>query len=202
MGGAHAAEDRGVLPKQSRAAPKPTVDEVRYEEAEAPTEEYNEVRAEEKKLQGEVDSTQDRLAGKQREIDELRGITGPLAAAGTAATASPLACSSLCPAIRTTPSTRPRCSAVRVTGRPIPCRRWRAQAARGRAGARYRHKALEQARPRPARRRTWCKTKLRKARKPLNSLTAEQRARMGYTGTGEGGSTKEEPGHADSGHGH
>src|SRR6266540_336763 len=74
-----------LLPTQSQAAPKPTADEVRkqveqlYEEAEAPTEEYNGVLEKQEKLQGEVDAAQDRLARKQQELSELREKTGPLA---------------------------------------------------------------------------------------------------------------------------
>ncbi|MCX4911121.1 C40 family peptidase [Streptomyces sp. NBC_00878] len=76
-----------LLPTQSQAAPKPSVDEVRkqveklYEEAEAPTEEYNRIREEEKKLRREADRARDRLARKQQEINELREEIGPLAAA-------------------------------------------------------------------------------------------------------------------------
>lgn len=52
-----------------------------YEEATGPTEEYNGVLAEQRKLQREVDGAQDRLARKQQEINELREQIGPLAAA-------------------------------------------------------------------------------------------------------------------------
>ncbi|WP_033314598.1 NlpC/P60 family protein [Streptomyces iakyrus] len=76
-----------LLPTQSQAAPKPTVDEVRkqvellYEEAEAPTEEYNGIREKQKELQREAERARERLARKQQEINELREKIGPLAAA-------------------------------------------------------------------------------------------------------------------------
>ncbi|MFF3817654.1 NlpC/P60 family protein [Streptomyces bluensis] len=76
-----------LLPAQSQAAPKPSVDEVRqqveelYEEAEAPTEEYNAILVKKEKLQKEAKRAQERVAAQQQEINELREEMGPMAAA-------------------------------------------------------------------------------------------------------------------------
>lgn len=76
-----------LLPTQSHAEPKPSVDEVRqqvealYEEAEAPTEEYNSSLEQQKTLQAAADRAQEQTAKQQQEINELRREMGPLAAA-------------------------------------------------------------------------------------------------------------------------
>ncbi|CAM5243557.1 NlpC/P60 domain-containing protein OS=Streptomyces aurantiogriseus OX=66870 GN=GCM10010251_49510 PE=3 SV=1 [Streptomyces aurantiogriseus] len=76
-----------LLPTQSQAAPKPSVDEVRqqiaelYEEAEKPTEEYNAIPEKKVALQKEARQAQDQVAEQQAEINELRGKMGPVAAA-------------------------------------------------------------------------------------------------------------------------
>jgi septal ring factor EnvC (AmiA/AmiB activator) len=176
-----------LLPTQSQAAPKPTVDEVRkqveklYEEAEAPTEEYNEVREEEKKLQDEVDSAQDRLAGKQQEINELRGKIGPLAAAQYRSGA-------IDPSVHLFLSGDPDdyLDKAEMLGRTSDrqadalraLERKQRELAQERATATQRLKALEQARTKAGEKKDEVQGKLTEARKLLNSLTAEQRARM------------------------
>ncbi|MFE2219009.1 NlpC/P60 family protein [Streptomyces canus] len=176
-----------LLPTQSQAAPKPTVDEVReqveklYEEAEAPTEEYNEVREKEKKLQDEVDSAQDRLAGKQQEINELRGKIGPLAAAQYRSGA-------IDPSVHLFLSGDPDdyLDKAEMLGRTSDrqadalraLERKQRELAQERATATQQLKTLEQARTKAGEKKDEVKGKLTEARKLLNSLTAEQRARM------------------------
>jgi cell wall-associated NlpC family hydrolase len=176
-----------LLPTQSQAAPERTVDEVRkqveqlYEEAEAPTEEYNEVREEQKKLQGEVDSAQDRLAAKQQEINELREKMGPLAAAQYRD-------GGMDPSVRLFLSGDPddylhnaemlsrtsdrQAGALRALGSK------QRELAQERATATQQLKSLEEARAKAGEKKDAVQGKLREARKLLNSLTAQQRARM------------------------
>ncbi|EGX61047.1 secreted protein [Streptomyces zinciresistens K42] len=176
-----------LLPTQSQAAPKPTVDEVRkqveqlYEEAEAPTEEYNAVREEQKKLQGEVDSAQDRLARKQQEINELREKIGPLAAAQYRS-------GGIDPSVQLFLSGDPddyldRAEMLgRTSDRQAEALRamqsMQREIAQERATAAQQLKALEETRAKAAEKKEEVQAKLTKARKLLNSMTAAQRARM------------------------
>lgn len=176
-----------LLPTQSQAAPELTVDEVRkqveelYEEAEAPTEEFNAVSAEQEKLQREVDGARDRLARKQQEVNELREQIGPLAAAQYRS-------GGIDPSVqlflsgdpdnyldqaeildRTSSRQADALRAMRTKQRELT---------QERADAQRRLKALEETRARAAEKKDEVQGKLAKARKLLNSLTAQQRARM------------------------
>jgi peptidoglycan DL-endopeptidase CwlO len=176
-----------LLPTQSQAAPKPTVDEVRkqmeklYEEAEAPTEEYNAVREKQKKLRGEVDSARDRLARKQQEINELRDKIGPLAAAqyrgGGIDPSVELFLSGdpdhyLDQAEMLDRTSNRQAEALRAM------RAKQRELTQERAAAQKRLKALEETRTQAEEKKNEVQGKLAKARKLLNSLTAQQRARM------------------------
>ncbi|WP_369245008.1 NlpC/P60 family protein [Streptomyces sp. R41] len=176
-----------LLPTQSQAAPKPTLDEVRkqveklYEEAEAPTEEYNGIREQQEKLQREVDGAQNRLARKQEEINELREKVGPLAAAQYRSGA-------IDPSVQLFLSSDPddyldKAEALGRTGdRQAAALRAlegkQRELAQERADAAKRLKALNEARTEAAKKKDEVQGKLTEARKLLNSLTAEQRTRM------------------------
>ncbi|WP_328690040.1 NlpC/P60 family protein [Streptomyces phaeochromogenes] len=176
-----------LLPTQSQAAPQPTVDEVRqqvedlYEEATAPTEEYNRISAEGKKLQREADRAQDSLARKQQEVNELREAIGPLAAAQYRS-------GGIDPSVqlflsgnpddyleqaemldRTSNRQADALGAMQATQRELTQERQVAQ---------ERLKDLEETRAKAAAKKDEVQAKLTKARKLLNSLTAAQRARM------------------------
>ncbi|MFE7973097.1 NlpC/P60 family protein [Streptomyces shenzhenensis] len=176
-----------LLPTQSQAAPKPTVDEVRkevaelYEEATAPTEEYNGVLARQKKLQAEVDAAQDRLAGKQQEINELREQIGPLAAAQYRN-------GGVDPTLQLFLSGDPDDyleqaeTLGRTTDRQAAALRAfqskQRELAQERAAAGRRLEDLQEARTKAKEKKDEVQAKLTKARKLLNSLTAAQRAEM------------------------
>ncbi|MFF4259248.1 NlpC/P60 family protein [Streptomyces sp. NPDC001663] len=176
-----------LLPTQSEAAPKPTVDEVRkqveklYEEAEAPTEEYNGILEKQQKLQREVDGAQDRLARKQQEFNELREKIGPLAAEQYRSGA-------IDPSVQLFLSSDPddyldKAEALGRTGdrQAAALRALRSkqrELAQERADAAQQLKDLNEARTEAAKKKDEVQGKLTKARKLLNSLTAEQRARM------------------------
>ncbi|WP_031104412.1 C40 family peptidase [Streptomyces sp. NRRL S-146] len=176
-----------LLPTQSQAAPKPTVDEVRkqveklYEEATGPTEEYNAVREKQQKLQGEVDSAQDRLARKQQEINELREEIGPLAAAQYRS-------GGIDPSVQLFLSGDPddyleQAEMLdRTSNRQADALRTmqakQRELTQEREAAQKRLKALEETRAKAATKKNEVRDKLTKARKLLNSLTAAQRARM------------------------
>lgn len=176
-----------LLPTQSQAAPNPTVEEVReeverlYEEAEAPTEEYNAISERQKKLQREVDGARDRLARKQQEINELREQTGPLAAAqyrsgGIDASVQLFLSGDPDNYLdqaqmldRTSSRQSDALRAMRSKQREITQEREAAQ---------QRLKALAETRAKAARTKDEVQDKLAEARKLLNSLTAQQRAKM------------------------
>ncbi|MGC4971661.1 NlpC/P60 family protein [Streptomyces sp. DT199] len=177
----------GLLPTQSQAAPKPTVDEVRkqverlYEEATGPTEEYNAIREEHKKLQREADSAQDRLARKQQEINELREEIGPLAAAQYRT-------GGIDPSVQLFLSGDPddyleqaemldRTSNRQAEALKTMQAKQR-ELTQERMAAQKRLKALVETRTKAAEKKNEVQEKLTKARKLLNSLTAAQRARM------------------------
>ncbi|MEU0022720.1 NlpC/P60 family protein [Streptomyces rochei] len=176
-----------LLPTQSQAAPKPTVDEVRkqvellYEEAEAPTEEYNGIAEKQKKLQREVDATQDRLARKQQEINELREKIGPLAAAQYRS-------GGIDPSVQLFLSSDPDeyLDKAQVLGRTSDRQAEALRAlqskqrelAQERADAAKRLKAIQETRAKAKEKKDEVQGKLAKARKLLNSLTAAQRAKM------------------------
>ncbi|MEU6251252.1 NlpC/P60 family protein [Streptomyces sp. NPDC047043] len=176
-----------LIPTQSEAAPKPTVDEVRkqvdklYEEAEAPTEEYNGILEKQQKLQREVDGAQDRLARKQQEFNELREKMGPLAAEQYRSGA-------IDPSVQLFLSSDPddyldKAEALGRTGdrqaaalRALQSKQ--RELAQERADAAKQLKDLNEARTAAAKKKDEVQGKLTKARKLLNSLTAEQRAKM------------------------
>ncbi|TPQ19933.1 C40 family peptidase [Streptomyces sporangiiformans] len=176
-----------LLPTQSQAAPKPTIDEVRkeverlYEEAEAPTEEYNAIREKQKKLQREADSAQDRLARKQQEINELRDAIGPLAAAQYRS-------GGVDPSVQLFLSGDPddyldqaemldRTSSRQAEALRAMQAKQR-ELTQERRAAQKRLQVLEETRTKAAQTKNEVQDKLAKARKLLNSLTAAQRARM------------------------
>ncbi|MFF7176803.1 NlpC/P60 family protein [Streptomyces pseudovenezuelae] len=176
-----------LLPTQSQAAPKPTVDEVRkqvaelYEEATGPTEEYNGVLAEQQKLQREVDAAQDRLARKQQEFNELRDRMGPLAA-------EQYRTGAVDPSVQLFLSSDPdnfleKAEVLDRTGdrqadtlRSLQHKQ--RELAQERADAAQQLEALQQARAKAKEKKDEVQAKLVQARKLLNSLTAAQRASM------------------------
>ncbi|MFJ3658739.1 NlpC/P60 family protein [Streptomyces nigra] len=176
-----------LIPTQSQAAPKPTVDEVRkqveklYEEATGPTEEYNGVLEQQKKLQREVDSAQDRLARKQQEFNELREKLGPLAAEQYRSGA-------IDPSVQLFLSSDPDdyLDRAEVLGRTSARQADALRAMQGkqrelaqeRADATERLKALAATRTKAKEKKDAVQAKLIKARQLLNSLTAAQRASM------------------------
>ncbi|WP_327726999.1 NlpC/P60 family protein [Streptomyces sp. NBC_00487] len=176
-----------LLPTQSQAAPKPTVDEVRkqveklYEEAEAPTEEYNAIREKQRKLQREVDGTQDRLARKQQEINELRDKMGPLAA-------EQYRNGAIDPSLQLFLSGDPedyldRAQMLdRTNGRQAESLRSmqakQRELTQEREAAQQRLKDLEETRAKAGEKKDEVQGKLAEARELLNSLTAAQRAKM------------------------
>lgn len=176
-----------LLPTQSQAAPEPTVDEVRkqveklYEEAEAPTEEYNAVREKQKELQGEVDAARGRLARKQQEVNELREKIGPLAAAHYRS-------GGIDPSVELFLSGDPDDyldhaeMLDRTNSRQADALRAmqakQRELSQEREDAQKRLESLEETRAKAAAKKDEVQGKLTKARKLLNSLTAEQRARM------------------------
>lgn len=182
-----AAGAASLLPTQSQAAPKPSVDEVRkqverlYEEAEAPTEEYNSVREKQKKLQREADRAQGRLARKQGEINELRAKLGPLAA-------EQYRSGGIDPSVQLFLSGAPDdyLDKAQLIGRTGERQADALQGLQGkqrelaqeRAVAEKRLKTLEETRAKPAGKKDEVQGKLAKAQKLLNSLTAQQRAKM------------------------
>lgn len=176
-----------LLPTQSQAAPDQTVEEVRkqveelYEEAEAPTEEYNAVIEKQRKLQREVDGAQDRLARKQQEINELRELTGPLAAAqyrsGGIDSSVQLFLSGDPDKYLDQAQMLDRTS-DRQAAALQALQNGQRELAQERATAQQRLEALQEARAEATAKKDEVQGKLTKARKLLNSLTAAQRARM------------------------
>ncbi|MEV0634496.1 NlpC/P60 family protein [Streptomyces sp. NPDC050619] len=176
-----------LLPTQSQAAPEPTVDEVRkkveklYEEAEAPTEEYNAISAKQEKLRREVDGARDRLARKQQEVNELREKVGPLAAAQYRS-------GGIDPSVQLFLSGDPENYLEqaemldRTNSRQADALRAmqakQRELAQERVSAQQRLKSLEETRAKAAAKKDEVQGKLTEARKLLNSLTAQQRARM------------------------
>ncbi|GGZ98967.1 C40 family peptidase [Streptomyces bluensis] len=176
-----------LLPTQSQAAPKPSVDEVRqqveelYEEAEAPTEEYNAVLVKKEKLQKEAKRAQERVAAQQQEINELREEMGPLAAAQYRD-------GGLDPSVQLFLSSDPddyldeaeradRLSARRVSMLSSLEARQR-ELAQTRAEAVKKLTEVEKARKQLGGTKEEIQDKLRTARTLLNSLTAQQRAQL------------------------
>ncbi|MET9103678.1 C40 family peptidase [Streptomyces antibioticus] len=176
-----------LLPTQSQAAPQPTVDEVRqqvedlYEEATAPTEEYNRISAEQKKLQREVDGARDRLARKQQEVNELREQIGPLAAAQYRS-------GGIDPSVQLFLSGDPddyleqaeildRTSSRQAEALGAMQAKQR-ELTQDRQLAQKRLEDLQETRTKAAEKKDEVQAKLTKARKLLNSLTAAQRTRM------------------------
>ncbi|MEU9184693.1 NlpC/P60 family protein [Streptomyces sp. NPDC048484] len=176
-----------LLPTQSQAAPKPTVDEVRkqveqlYEEAEAPTEEFNAVSERQKKLQREADGAQDRLARKQQEVNELREKIGPLAAAQYRS-------GGMDPSVQLFLSGAPdnyldqaemldRMSSRQADALQAMQAKQR-ELTQERKDAQKRLRSLDETRAKAAAKKVEVQSKLTEARKLLNNLTAEQRTRM------------------------
>ncbi|MFI0084643.1 C40 family peptidase [Streptomyces bobili] len=176
-----------LLPSQSQAAPKPSIDEVRqqvgelYEQAEAPTEEYNAILAKKEKLQQEATRAQERVAGQQQEINELRDQMGPVAAAqyrsGGLDASMQLFLSS------DPDSYLDKAERVdRLTSRQVSMlstlESKQRELAQTRAEALKKLSEAEEARKRLGGKKQEIQGKLREARTLLNSLTAEQRAQL------------------------
>ncbi|MDX3458646.1 NlpC/P60 family protein [Streptomyces sp. ME02-8801-2C] len=176
-----------LLPSQSQAAPKPSIDEVRqqvgelYEQAEAPTEEYNAILAKKDKLQQEATRAQERVAGQQQEINELRDQMGPVAAAqyrsGGLDASMQLFLSS------DPDSYLDKAERVdRLTSRQVSMlstlKSKQRELAQTRAEALKKLSEAEEARKRLGGKKQEIQGKLREARTLLNSLTAEQRAQL------------------------
>ncbi|MEU8744893.1 NlpC/P60 family protein [Streptomyces parvulus] len=176
-----------LLPTQSQAAPKPTVDEVRkqveklYEEATGPTEEYNGILEKQRGLQQEVDGAQDRMARKQQEYNELRDRLGPLAAEQYRSGA-------IDPSVQLFLSSDPddyleKAEVLGRTGdrqaaalRALQMKQ--RELAQERADATKRLKALQETRSKAKEKKDEVQAKLVAARKLLNSLTVAQREKM------------------------
>ncbi|MGW7170063.1 NlpC/P60 family protein [Streptomyces sp. NPDC054884] len=176
-----------LLPTQSQAAPKPTVDEVRkqveklYEEAEAPTEEYNAISEKQKKLQREVEGTRDRLARKQQEVNELREKIGPLAAAqyrsGGIDASVQLFLSGDPDDYLDQAQMLDRTSSRQADALRAMQSKQR-ELSQEREAAQERLTTLEKTRAKAGEKKDEVQDKLAEARKLLNSLTAAQRAKM------------------------
>ncbi|MYY07878.1 hypothetical protein GT204_02940 [Streptomyces sp. SID4919] len=176
-----------LLPTQGQAAPKPSLDEVRqqvaalYEEAEAPTEEYNAILERKAKLQKDANAAQRRMADQQAEVDELRARMGPMAAAqyrsggvdptlGLFLSADPDSYLDRAQALD-------RMSARQAT-ELTALESKRRELARTRAEAGRKVDAAEKARERLSGKKEEIQGKLGAARKLLNRLTAEQRTEL------------------------
>lgn len=176
-----------MLPTQAGAEPKPSIEEVRqqveelYHAAEVPTEEYNAVLVEQKKLQRQADRAQQRLADQQAEINELRRSLGPLAAAQYRD-------GGLDPSVQlflsSDPDTYLREAELlgRVSSRQAvqlsSLEAGERELARQRAEAAKKLAEAEQARKEAGTKKREIQSKLTEARQLLNSLTAEQRAQL------------------------
>lgn len=176
-----------LLPTQSQAAPKPSVDEVRqqvealYEEAETPTEEYNATLAKKTKLQKAANRTQERVADQQAEINEIRDKMGPVAAAqyrsGGLDSSVQLFLSADPDNYLDKAQTIDRMSSRQVALLHSLESKQR-ELTQTRAEALEKLTAAEKARKRLSGKKQEIQGKLGKAQKLLNSLTAEQRARL------------------------
>ncbi|MGA5189253.1 NlpC/P60 family protein [Streptomyces griseoincarnatus] len=176
-----------LLPTQSQAAPKPSVDEVRqqieelYHDAEAPTEEYNATLEKKRKLQKEAKGAQERVARQQHEINELRDQMGPMAAAQYRE-------GGLDPSVQLFLSSEPdtyldKAGALdRMTARQVAMlstlESKQRELSQTRAEAMKKLDEAEKARKRASGKKQEVLGKLRTAQKLLNSLTAEQRAQL------------------------
>ncbi|WP_328584758.1 C40 family peptidase [Streptomyces sp. NBC_00370] len=176
-----------LLSTQGQAAPKPSADEVRkqveklYEEAEAPTEEYNSVRAQQKTLQGKADSARDKLARKQEEINELRAEIGPLAAAQYRS-------GGLDPSVQLFLSGDPETyleraevlgrTGDRQAGSMRAMQKMQRELAQERATVTDRLEELQILRSQAAAKKKEVRDKLSRARQLLNSLTTQERSRI------------------------
>ncbi|MBU6532422.1 NlpC/P60 family protein [Streptomyces sp. NPDC048405] len=184
---AAAAGTVSLLPTQSQAAPKPSIDEVRqqveelYEEAEAPTEEYNAILVKKDKLQEEAERAQEQVARQQQEINELRDQMGPVAAAQYRD-------GGLDPSVQLFLSSAPddyldKAARVdRLSSRQVSMlsslEAKQRELAQTRTEAVKKLSEAEKARKRLGSKKEEIQGKLRDARKLLNSLTAEQRAEL------------------------
>ncbi|KPC71772.1 NlpC/P60 family protein [Streptomyces sp. NPDC006349] len=184
---AAAAGTVSLLPTQSQAAPKPSVDEVRqqveklYEEAETPTEEYNAILVKRDKLQEEAESAQEQVAEQQQEINELRGQMGPVAAAQYRD-------GGLDPSVQLFLSSDPddyldKAERVdRLSSRQVSMlstlEAKQRQLAQARSEAVKKLSEAEKTRKRLGSKKSEIQGKLSEARKLLNSLTAEQREEL------------------------
>ncbi|MFI9585933.1 NlpC/P60 family protein [Streptomyces sp. NPDC052236] len=177
----------GLIPSQSQAEPKPTVDEVRkqveqlYEEAEAPTEEYLGIRERQQKLEKAAGEARDRIARQQDEINELRDQIGPFAAAqyrsGGIDASLQLVLSADPDDYLEQASLLNRVGDRQATAmRALQGKQRRLTQDREEATAQLRE--VEEARTKAAAKKSQVTKKLAEARKLLASLTAEERTRL------------------------
>jgi len=172
---------------QSQAEPKPSVEKVRqevedlYHDSEAGTEEYNSARGKKASLQKAANDAQEQVAAQQAQVNEIRAAMGPVAA-------SQYRDGGLDPSLRLFLSADPddylsqaelldRTSS-RQTSLLRSLEQKQRELAQTRAEAGEKLEAARAAQEQMAERKLEIQSKLRKAQKLLNSLTAEQRAEL------------------------
>ncbi|MCF1593214.1 C40 family peptidase [Streptomyces muensis] len=172
---------------QSQADPKPSIEKVReeveelYHDSEAATEEYNSAQGKKADLQKAANAAQEKVAARQAEINEIRAEMGPVAA-------SQYRDGGLDPSVRLFLSADPddylsqaelldRTSSRRTTLLHSLQQKQR-ELAQTRAEALEKLAAAREAQERMSEKKQEIQSKLRKAQRLLNSLTAEQRAEL------------------------
>ncbi|MEU0681322.1 MULTISPECIES: C40 family peptidase [Streptomyces] len=176
-----------LLPTQSQAEPTPSIEKVRqeveeiYHDSEASTEEYNAAQETKEALQKAADRAQDQVAKQQQEINQIRRAIGPIAAAQYRS-------GGVDPSLQLFLSADPDTylgyaeALGRTSSRQASL--LRSLASKQRELSQTRTEALkklseaEKARERMATKKQEVQSKLRKAQKLLNSLTAAQRAEL------------------------
>ena len=176
-----------ALTSQAQADPKPSKEEVKakvdklYEEAEAATEKYNGAKEKQEKLQEQVSSLQDTVARGQQELNELRDSLGALATAQYRS-------GGVDPSVQLFLSSDPdeyldKASALnQLSSKQVGALKRIQEKQRvleqQRAEARDKLQDLEETRKELAKQKEKIQGKLAKARELLNTLTAEERARL------------------------
>ncbi|MEW1599460.1 NlpC/P60 family protein [Streptomyces sp. NPDC093808] len=176
-----------LLPTQSQAEPKPSIEKVRqdieeiYHDSEVSTEEYNAARVKKKSLQKAADAAQDRMAEQQQEINDLRRAIGPIAAAQYRS-------GGIDPSLQLFLSADPekyleQAETLGRTGSRQAAMLRSLQAkqrelTQTRAEAQKKLATAQKASERMSEKKQEVQNKLRKAQRLLNSLTAEQRTAL------------------------
>lgn len=184
---ATAAATVALTSQAAQADPKPSKDEVKakvdklYEEAEAATEKYNGAKEKQEKLQEQVDSLQDTVARGQQELNELRDSLGSLATAqyrsGGVDPSVQLFLSADPDEYLDKASTLDQLSSKQVGAlRQIQDKQRTLEQQRAEAGDKLQD--LEETREELAKQKKKIQGKLAEARELLNTLTAEERARL------------------------